>query len=42
MSLNTNDFELFGLEQRFKQDRGDLDARWKDFQREVYPDKFSA
>ena len=37
MSLNANDFELFGLEQRFKQDRGDLDARWKDLQREVHP-----
>ena len=42
MSLSANDFELFGLEQRFKQDRAELDARWKDLQREVHPDKFSA
>jgi molecular chaperone HscB len=42
MSLNSNDFELFGLEQRFKQDRAALDARWKDLQRQAHPDKFSA
>ncbi len=42
MSLSANDFELFGLEQRFKQDRAELDARWKDLQREAHPDKFSA
>ena len=40
--MSANDFELFGLEQRFKQDRAELDARWKDLQREVHPDKFSA
>jgi molecular chaperone HscB len=41
-SLQSNDFELFGLEQRFKQDRTELDTRWKDLQREAHPDKFSA
>jgi molecular chaperone HscB len=41
-SLQSNDFELFGLTQRFAQDRAQLDARWKDLQREVHPDKFSA
>ena len=42
MNLQSNDFELFGLEQRFKQDRAVLDARWKDLQRQAHPDKFSA
>ncbi|MCF8159454.1 MAG: Fe-S protein assembly co-chaperone HscB [Polaromonas sp.] len=42
MNLQSDDFELFGLERRFKQDRPDLDARWKDLQRQAHPDKFSA
>lgn len=42
MNLQSNDFELFGLEQRFAQDRLQLDARWKDLQREAHPDKFVA
>jgi molecular chaperone HscB len=42
VNLQSNDFELFGLEQRFKQDRAELDARWKDLQRQAHPDKFSA
>lgn len=42
MNLQSDDFELFGLEQRFKQDRAELDARWKDLQRQAHPDKFSA
>ena len=42
MSLNSNDFELFGLAQRFVQDRSELDTRWKDLQRQAHPDKFSA
>jgi len=41
VNLQTNDFELFGLEQRFVQDRGQLDARWKDLQRQAHPDKFA-
>ncbi len=41
-SLQSNDFELFGLEQRFRQDRAELDTRWKDLQREAHPDKFAA
>jgi molecular chaperone HscB len=40
--LNSNDFELFGLAQQFAQDRAELDARWKDLQRQAHPDKFSA
>jgi molecular chaperone HscB len=42
VNLQSNDFELFGLEQRFAQDRAELDARWKDLQRQAHPDKFSA
>ncbi len=41
-SLQSNDFELFGLDQCFRQDRAALDARWKDLQREAHPDKFAA
>ncbi len=42
MNLQSNDFELFGLEQCFGLDRAVLDARWKDLQRQAHPDKFSA
>ena len=41
-SLQSNDFELFGLPQQFAQDRAAIDARWKDLQREAHPDKFAA
>ena len=42
MNLQSDDFELFGLQRRFAQDRAVLDARWKDLQREAHPDKFAA
>ena len=42
MNLQSNDFELFGLAQKFKQDRAAIDARWKELQREAHPDKFAA
>ena len=42
MNLQSNDFELFGLAQKFSQDRTALDARWKELQREAHPDKFAA
>ena len=42
MNLQSTDFELFGLDTRFAQDRHALDARWKDLQREAHPDKFTA
>ena len=42
MNLQSSDFELFGLEQRFAQDQALLDARWKDLQRQAHPDKFAA
>ena len=42
MNLQSNDFELFGLAQKFSQDRAVIDARWKALQREAHPDKFAA
>ena len=42
MNLQSNDFELFGLAQKFNQDRTAIDARWKELQREAHPDKFAA
>lgn len=42
MNLQSDDFELFGLRQRFAQDRSAIDARWKELQREAHPDRFAA
>ena len=42
MNLQSSDFELFGLPERFAQDRAAIDARWKELQREAHPDKFAA
>jgi molecular chaperone HscB len=42
VNLQSDDFELFGLEQRFAQDGAVLAARWKDLQRQAHPDKFTA
>jgi len=42
MNLQSNDFELFGVPERFAQDRAALDQRWKDLQREAHPDRFAA
>ncbi len=42
MNLQSTDFELFDLAPQFAQDRAAIDARWKDLQREVHPDKFAA
>ena len=42
MNLHNSDFELFGLPQRFAQERSEIDARWKDLQREAHPDRFAA
>lgn len=41
-SLQSNDFELFGLVPQFAQDRAAVDAHWKELQREAHPDKFMA
>lgn len=42
LKLDSHDFELFGLPVRFAQDRADLDARWRDLQARVHPDRFAA
>ena len=42
MKLDDDDFTLFGLPQRFEQERSQIDARWKQLQAEVHPDRFAA
>ena len=42
MNLQSTDFELFGIPTQFAQDRAQIDARWKELQREAHPDKFAA
>jgi molecular chaperone HscB len=42
MKLTSDDFELFGIERRFEQDRTQLDARWRALQAEVHPDRFAS
>lgn len=42
MNLNQNHFELFGLPARFAVDPAALDARYRELQREVHPDRFAA
>ncbi|MEO7338610.1 MAG: Fe-S protein assembly co-chaperone HscB, partial [Caldimonas sp.] len=42
MKLDSDDFELFAIERRFAQDRSALDARWRELQQEVHPDRFAA
>ncbi|MEJ5988676.1 Fe-S protein assembly co-chaperone HscB [Ramlibacter sp. PS3R-8] len=41
MNLQSSDFDLFGLPQRFAQEPAAIAARWKDLQREAHPDKFA-
>ena len=40
MRLDSDDFELFGLPRQFELDPVALDARWRDLQAEVHPDRF--
>lgn len=42
MKLDDNDFVLFDVPMRHQQDRAVLDARWKQLQAEVHPDRFAA
>jgi molecular chaperone HscB len=42
MRLDDNDFVLFGVPERFAQDRTRLDERWKQLQREAHPDRHAA
>jgi len=41
MKLDSDDFELFGIERRFTLDRSALDVRWRALQAEVHPDRFA-
>ena len=42
MKITDDDFTLFGLPQRHALDRADLDARRRDLQARVHPDRFAA
>ena len=42
MNLQSDDFELFGLPRQFAQERAQIDARWKELQRQAHPDRFAA
>ena len=42
MNLGDDDFTLFGLAPRHAIDRVALDARWRELQGEVHPDRFAA
>lgn len=42
MRLDDDDFSLFGLPPRQALDRAALDARWRELQAEVHPDRFVA
>jgi len=42
ISLQANDFALFGLPMQFAIERDALDARWKELQREAHPDRFAS
>ena len=42
MNLQSDDFELMGLPRQFVLDRGQLDARWKELQKQTHPDRFAA
>ena len=42
MKLDDDDFALFGVPRRQRQDRAALDARWRALQAEVHPDRFAA
>jgi molecular chaperone HscB len=42
MNLADNDFVLLGLPERFALDRDELDARWRQLQGTVHPDRFAA
>jgi molecular chaperone HscB len=42
MKIADDDFTLFGLAPRHALDRAALDARWRELQAEVHPDRFAA
>jgi molecular chaperone HscB len=42
VKLDDTDFDLFGLPPRHALDRAALDARWRQLQAEVHPDRFAS
>ncbi len=42
MNLQDDDFTLFGVPATFAQDRAVLDARWRQLQAQVHPDRFAS
>jgi molecular chaperone HscB len=42
LTLDADDFALFDVPRQFEQDARAIDARWKQLQREVHPDRFVA
>lgn len=42
LDLQSNDFALLGLTERYAQNAADIDARWKALQRQTHPDRFAA
>ena len=42
MKLTDSDFALFAVPEQFRQDRPQIDSRWKELQREAHPDRFAA
>ncbi len=42
MNLGDDDYTLFGLPQKFALDRAELDARRRDLQARVHPDRFAS
>jgi molecular chaperone HscB len=42
VKLTDSDFALFAVSEQFRQDRTQIDARWKELQREAHPDRFAA
>ncbi len=42
MKLTDSAFALFAVSEQFRQDRTQIDARWKELQREAHPDRFAA
>ena len=40
--LTQNYFDIFSLPRRYGLDRGGLDARYRDLQRSVHPDRFAS